>query len=131
MISKVKSISWTKPRTGQNGTVYFHNLEMENGDKCNIGKKSDNFFKVWDEINYEVVSTDEYGTKKIKEIKPEFVPGWKKEGFSKNYPADAVTMCLSYAKDLAVAGKIEVVDIDTQAEIMYKRVLKTLIFQPN
>ena len=38
--SKVKTVEGVKPYNGQHGTVYYHNLTMDNGDKINIGKKS-------------------------------------------------------------------------------------------
>ena len=115
--SKVKSITGTKKRAGTNGDVFYHSLEMENGDKVNVGKKTDNFFKVGDEIKYEVVSTDERGVKKIKEIKDS--PFGAKPSFQKNYIKDSVSMALSYSKDLVCAGKVEIKDIETVAEKLH------------
>ena len=44
-------------------------MEMEDGNKVNIGKKSDNAFVVGDELTYTITEVDEYGVKKIKEVK--------------------------------------------------------------
>jgi hypothetical protein len=54
--SKVKNIQSVKEWAGGNGTVYYHNLEMENGDKINIGKKKQ--LAVGDELDYEITEQD-------------------------------------------------------------------------
>ena len=110
--SKVKLITGTKVWKWPNWDVFYHSMEMENGDKVNVGKKTDNFFKVGDEINYDVVSTDEYWVKKIKEIKEEFKKGWYTPV---NPRITAVSMAMSYAKDLVVAGKVELKDLEVEA----------------
>lgn len=53
--SKIKTVVSTKSYTGTHGITIYHNLEMENGDKINIGKKSEQ--KVGWELTYEI--TDE------------------------------------------------------------------------
>jgi len=54
--SKVVKIESVKPWTGSNGTVHYHNLEMDNGDKINIGKKKE--LSIGDELSYEIVEQD-------------------------------------------------------------------------
>lgn len=39
--SKIKSIDRVTILEGQHGTTFYHNLQMENGDKINIGKKKE------------------------------------------------------------------------------------------
>lgn len=52
--------------------VYYHSLEMENGDKINIGKKSQQ--NVGDELTYEILDTNqEYN--KAKAVNPDFQQG--------------------------------------------------------
>lgn len=51
--SKIKTVVSSKPHTGANGTTIYHNLEMENGDKINIGKKK--LQSVGWELTYEIV----------------------------------------------------------------------------
>ncbi len=51
--SKIKTVVSAKPYTGPHGTTIYHNLEMENGDKINIGKKNEQ--KVGYELTYEIV----------------------------------------------------------------------------
>lgn len=51
--SKIKTVVSSKPYTGANGTTIYHNLEMENGDKINIGKKKQQSIG-W-ELTYEII----------------------------------------------------------------------------
>ena len=61
--SKIARIESTKEHTNNFGTTIYHNLEMENGDKINIGKKA--LQKVGYELIYEVVdSGQEYNKAK-------------------------------------------------------------------
>lgn len=63
MKSKIKRIESTKPYTNDYGTTIYHNLEMENGDKINIGKKKHQEMG-W-ELTYEIVdSGQEYNKAK-------------------------------------------------------------------
>ena len=67
--SKIKRIESTNDWTGSNGTVHYHSLEMENGDKINIGKKS--MRQVGEELHYEITDvSQEYN--KAKSVNPEF-----------------------------------------------------------
>ena len=51
--SKIKTVVSIKPhQTEKYGTTFYHNLEMENGDKINIGKKKEQ--KVGWELTYEI-----------------------------------------------------------------------------
>ena len=53
MKSKVKLIVECKEFINSFGTTYYHNLEMENGDKINIGKKKQ--LSIGDELEYEII----------------------------------------------------------------------------
>lgn len=120
--SKVKAITWTKEWQWQNGVVHYISMEMENGDKVNIWKKNKDAFKVWDEINYEVISEDEYHVKKIKEIKEEL----KKPFNQRNYRMDAVSFAMSYSKDLVVWWKVDIKDLEATATRIYDWMLKSI-----
>ena len=51
--SKIKTVVSIKPhQTEKYGTTFYHNLEMENGDKINIGKKKEQ--KIGWELTYEI-----------------------------------------------------------------------------
>lgn len=65
--SKIKTIHGEpKPFTNNYGTTYYHNLEMENGDKINIGKKSQ--CQVGWELTYELTGEDD-GQQEFKKAK--------------------------------------------------------------
>jgi hypothetical protein len=94
--STIKEIKGVKPWDGKHGKVYYFNLEMANGDKGEIGKKSETALKIGDPLTYELEVTTRGNN--IKEI--------KQNGFN---GMGAITgrsssMALAYAKDLAVAN---------------------------
>jgi len=107
---KVKIIQSVKEWGGQNGTVYYHNLEMENGDKINIGKKKQ--LSIGDELEYEIVDQD--GTSeyhKAKTPKPENNSGGgKNDDYVKGIE---VGHAINNAVNLACAG----VELDTVAHL--------------
>ena len=70
--SKIKEVVRTKNYTGEHGTIIYHDLVMENGDKIQLGKKT--LQKVGYELYYEIIDEGhEYN--KAKAIKPEEVNG--------------------------------------------------------
>ena len=70
--SKIKEVVRTKNYTGAHGTIIYHDLVMENGDKIQLGKKT--LQKVGYELYYEIIDEGhEYN--KAKAIKPEEVNG--------------------------------------------------------
>ena len=80
--SKVKAIKEMKPFTNSYGTTIYHMLEMENGDKINIGKKSE--LKIGSEITYEIIETGQQEYNKAKSAKKEeFVPRQKSDDYVK------------------------------------------------
>lgn len=64
--SKVEKVTSVKPYNGQNGTIYYHNLIMANGDKINIGKKKE--LAIGEELKYEIVETGQQEYNKAKPI---------------------------------------------------------------
>ena len=69
--SKIKTIAECKPWTGEKGTVYYHNLAMENGDKINIGKKKE--LSVGEELHYEIIGDiGQHEYTKAKSVNPQF-----------------------------------------------------------
>lgn len=51
--AKIKRVVNVKEYTNSHGTTHYHNLEMDNGDKINIGKKK--VQEVGNELTYEIV----------------------------------------------------------------------------
>jgi hypothetical protein len=130
--AKIVAITGTRPRESKNGTVHYISVEMDNGDKGTVGKKTPDALKIGDELTYTLESKEHNGNTyySLKEIKKEWTP--KAGGsYSRNYKADYISFALSYAKDLAVAGKIITTDdgvdiaVCEVAETLYARMCKT------
>ena len=69
--SKVKVVSEVKTWGEGDRKTYYHNLEMENGDKINIGKKKELTPGV--ELNYEIIGDlGQHEFTKAKSVNPEF-----------------------------------------------------------
>jgi len=83
-------------------TVFYFKLELDNGEKGELGKKSRDALKIGDEITYTSEQT-QYGLK-FKSVNPQFGGGGGQSQGKRNAPqADYRTMLLSYAKDIVVA----------------------------
>lgn len=96
----VTAVHGCKSFNGQHGTIFYHKIELDNGDIGEIGKKSEGAVKVGDSITYEITAT-EYGNK-IKQIQPQ--NGFNGGGFKGQSRGSSASFALSYAKDLAVAN---------------------------
>lgn len=68
--SKISKIEFKQEWKGQNGTIFYHNIWLENGDIGQIGTKEKlpSKLAVGNELNYDI-QTDERGNK-IKAISP-------------------------------------------------------------
>lgn len=129
--SKIQHINFTREYAGQNGTVYYHDITLENGDSGSIGAKSKlpEKLAVGSELNYEIEQKGEYqGLPQYKIKAVSAMPqsgGYQGGGGAKvQSPASIRTMCLAYSKDLAVAGKILPNELFDQAEKMVEWVNK-------
>jgi hypothetical protein len=73
--SKIKEVVNIKPHTNNYGTTYYHNLQMDNGDKINLGKKKEQ--QVGWELTYEITEEGQQEFNKAKAVVPE---GFKSNG---------------------------------------------------
>lgn len=129
--SIITSCLFNREWAGQNGTVYFHTITLENGDTGSIGTKEKLPAKlaVGQELTYEISQDGEYNgvpKYKIKAISATQYSGGGGGGYKAktSTPVQIRTMCLAYAKDLAVAGKILPNELFDQAEKMVEWVNK-------
>lgn len=99
--AKVTGIAGIRPWDGQNGTVYYHTLEMDNDEVISLGKKQENAFKVGDEITYETSETPD-GKKRYKQVMPNAFGGNGFRGGQQR--GSSASFALSYAKDLMIAA---------------------------
>ena len=68
--SKIKTVVSIKPhQTEKYGTTFYHNLEMENGDKINIGKKKEQQ-EGWG-LTYEITEQGQHEYNKARAVAPE------------------------------------------------------------
>ena len=82
--SKIKNVVNTKEWSNNGKTIIYHNLEMENGDKINIGKVK--LQQVGWELTYEIIEEGQQEFNKSKAVQkeqPNFSSG-SKGGFQKS-----------------------------------------------
>jgi hypothetical protein len=104
--SKVKSVSEPTKYDGKNGTVYYFNIKMENGDTGNIGKKTIDGIKPGDELNYTIEETPKGN--KIKLEQTTFGKAYTKAADNEDYQRGMmVGASLNNACLLCANGKIE------------------------
>jgi hypothetical protein len=111
MTSKIKEITSVKPHQNSYGTTYYHQLIMDNGDKIEIGKKSE--CKVGWELTYEIIGDDQYEYRKAKASKPEDRPA---QSFDNRQSSIVAQFCFREAnliiinKGLAGSHNSDIVD---------------------
>ena len=118
--SVIKSCVFTKEFKGDNGSVFYHNLTMENGDSGSIGAKEQNPPKlaVGQELTYTIETTERGNKIKAVSNKPKFGGGSGRP--SEPIELKMATFSLSYAKDIVVSGKIETDKMFALADKMYE-----------
>jgi hypothetical protein len=94
--AKVKAIIGIREWAGNNGTVYYHKLEMDNGEIGEIGKKKNNAFQIGDSLTY-TSEESQYGLKFKAAQENGFKGGFKSQG-------SPASFALSYSKDIIVAA---------------------------
>lgn len=105
---------WANPK---GGVIYFHSLEMDNGDVGQIGTKERNPDKI--NKGQELTYTLENGRFKVTP-KP-FVKGG---GFkSEPFEHKAAGYAMAYAKDLVVSGNVEIAQLIGTADKIYNWLL--------
>lgn len=92
--AKVTEVNGCRRWDGNNGTVWYHSIVLDNGDVGSIGKKQENAINVGDELTYEINGD------RIKAVMPQGT-GFGKSGGKQGSPA---SFALSYAKDVMVAA---------------------------
>lgn len=115
--SKIKSCRFVSEWTGQNGVVYYHEIELENGDKGQIGTKDrlPDKIAVGQELTYTIESTPRGN--KIKAVSGQS-SGFK--GKPQRDPKEQmISFSMSYCKDLVVAGKLDIKDLEIGTTRIY------------
>ena len=94
--AKITKVEFTKEYEGQHGKIFYHKLELDNGDKGSIGTKEKLPEKIAKgvEITYEVQESE--NGNKIKIV--------QKKDFMKRTPASNASFALAYAKDVVIGS---------------------------
>lgn len=108
---------WTNPQSGV--VIFYHTIELENGDKGQIGvkEKYSPKIQVGTELSYTIEGD------KIKAVAKPFVKGGGKPFTPEPYEHKMAGMAYSFAKDLVIADKVEVKKIEDVAEKIYQWLL--------
>lgn len=98
---------------GPNGTVYFHRIELDNGDTGSIGAKESMPAKLnpGNELTYTIEpDPDPRGDFKIKAVNTASVGGGGFHGGKKgpDPKVQIVGFAMAYTKDLVVADKVKI-----------------------
>lgn len=95
--AKIKTVHECKPWGEGDRKVFYHSLEMDNGDTINIGFKRE--VQPGTEFMYEITGDESQKYRKAKRVRPE-------NNFTgrKQYPpkSNNASFALSYAKDVVV-----------------------------
>lgn len=124
--SKIKSCRFVSEWTGQNGVVYYHEIELENNDKGQIGTKErlPDKIAVGQELTYTIESTSRGN--KIKAVSAAGSGGGGFKGKPQRDPKEQmISFATAYTKDLIVAGKVDIKDLEPAVKRMYQ-VMKSL-----
>jgi len=108
--SKVKSVQPNGTYESAHGTLFKFEYEMEDGVVLAANHKSqDGFLKAGESVEYTIKGTNAYGNYgSVSKPKQPYAPNGN--SYSKKTGGNA-SFALSYAKDLVVAGKVEVKQI--------------------
>ena len=119
--SKIKNVVNTKEWSNNGRTIIYHNLEMDNGDKINIGKTK--VQNVGWELTYEILEQGQQEFNKAKSVQKDnqFTP-------NKTQKTDAVQNMIVKQSSLKAAVEFcdkdcSVEDIIDNAEIFYNWVV--------
>lgn len=119
--AKIVKINFLSEWAGPNGKVYYHDIELSNGDKGQIGAKEKLPEKlgVGAELTYTLEETSRGN--KIKAVNNTSFTGKK---VFQDPRANFIAFAHSYVKDLVVAGKMELKDINGGARSMFDNMIK-------
>jgi hypothetical protein len=114
--AKITKSTFTKEWGEGQSKTYFHDLEMDNGDKGSIGAKQKNPDKLapGSDLTY-TIESGQYGNK-IKAVTPAGGFAGKKGPDPKT---QIIGFSMSYAKDLIIADKVKIDQLPQLFEKIY------------
>lgn len=118
--AKITRTTFKNEWKGDKGSVFYHEIELDNGDKGEIGAKEQLPSKLnpGEELTY-TIEAGKYGNK-IKAVAPTgggFAGGGRKGPEPKT---QIIGFAMSYSKDLIVAGKVDIKQLPETFERIYQ-----------
>lgn len=127
--SKIKSCRFVSEWAGQNGIVYYHEIELDNGDKGQIGTKDKmpDKIQVGQELTYTIESTSRGNKIKAVSAAAGFKPGGRQQqepkiqfiGFAARYSIDYII-----ANRVPIEGPID--GFDRTFDLIYNKMISKL-----
>jgi len=103
---------WNNPQGGQ---VFYHEVELDNGDKGQIGSKEQMPAKLnpGSTLTYTIETTDKGN--KIKAVVPTNASGqqWSGKKSAPDPKVQMISFAMSYTKDLIVGGKVQMESLES------------------
>lgn len=105
---------------GDKGSVFYHEIELDNGDKGQIGTKEHLPTKLnpGQELTYTIESTERGN--KIKAVQPAGGGGFGGRKGGPDPKAQIVGFAMAYTKDLVMADKIKIGELPAIFEKIHK-----------
>jgi hypothetical protein len=100
-VSMIKRVVFKNEYTGQHGKVFYHEVELDNGDKGQIGCKEKE--PAWLNPGHDLTYTIEIGEKGNR-IKKVTAPSSGFGGGGKAKPVNNSSFALAYAKDVVIGS---------------------------
>lgn len=121
--SKIKSSKFVSEWAGQNGIVYYHEIELDNGDKGQIGTKEKNPDKlnVGQELTYTIESTSRGN--KIKAVSAQGFKGGRQVQEPK---VQFIGFAARYSIDYLIANKEPLNQFNNAFDVIYNKMISKL-----
>lgn len=122
--ARILECKFIKEWTGDKGTVFYHELKLDNGDHGQIGSKErlPDKIAVGQELTY-TIEESSYGNK----IKA--VTEGKQQWAGRKQPEPKIQMisfAMAYTKDLVVGGKVELKDMSKYFDLIYTAMISKI-----
>jgi hypothetical protein len=114
--AKITKVTFTKEWGSGSSITFFHDIELDNGDKGSIGAKEKNSPKLapGTELTY-TIEAGQYGNK-IKAVGAPNGGGGFSGGKKSDPKLQHAAFAMSYTKDLVVAGAIKIGEMNQYFE---------------
>lgn len=123
--SKIKSCRFVSEWAGQNGIVYYHEIELDNGDKGQIGAKDKSPEKLspGQELTYTIEATTRGNKIKAVSAGGGFKPGGRQQQEPK---IQFVGFAARYSIDYLIANKDPLSEFPSTFDVIYNKMISKL-----